>query len=156
MPSLTDLAPTDTRAAALMTAQQRELRALYGDTDERTEPFSPTMLAGEGSVLLGVEEGGELLACGALKRWDAGTAEIKRMYTVPEARGRGLGKAVLLGLMGRGRALGYARLVLETGDLQEAAIRLYEAQDFTRIPNFGHYEGIENSLCYALELSPAP
>lgn len=154
MPSLTGLAPTDTRAAALMTAQQRELRALYGDTDERTEPFSPTMLAGEGSVLLGVEEGGQLLACGALKRWDAGTAEVKRMYTVPQARGRGLGEQVLLGLIERGRSLGYARLVLETGDLQGAAIRLYEKHGFTRIPNFGYYEGTEGSLCYALKLTP--
>lgn len=76
---LVPLSSNDPRAARLMTAQQRELRTLYGDTDERTEPFDPAVLAGEGSVLLGVEEDGELLACGALKRLDAESAEVKRL-----------------------------------------------------------------------------
>lgn len=152
MPTLLDLSPTDSRAADLMTAQQRELRALYRDTDARTEPFDPATLAGEGSALLALEEAGALLACGALKRLGPGTAEIKRMYTVPEARGRGLGRQILEGLIERGRALGYARLVLETGDLQAGAIRLYEAVGFTRIPNYGYYADIEGSRCYALPL----
>lgn len=150
---LVPLAFDDPRAARLMTAQQRELRTLYGDTDERTEPFDPAVLAGgEGSVLLGVEEGSELLACGALKRLDPESAEVKRMYTVPEARGRGLGRQVLAGLIERGRALGYTRLVLETGDRQEGALHLYESAGFRRIPNYGYYVGMDGSLCYALDL----
>ena len=152
MPELLRLPPTDPRAVALMTAQQRELRALYNDTEERTEPFDPSVLAGEGSVLVVAEEGGELLACGALKRLDAQEAEIKRMYTVPQARGRGLGRAVLTELVAQGRAAGYRRLVLETGDGQPEAIGLYESAGFIRIPNYGYYVGVENSLCYALEL----
>lgn len=144
--------PRDARAVALMNAQQRELRATYQDTDERTEPFDPAILEGEGCVLLVWEEEGELLACGAIKRLDAHSAEIKRMYTRPEARGRGLGRAILLELIARGRELGYARLVLETGDQQPEAIQLYESAGFTRIPNFGYYVGVENSLCYEFAL----
>ena len=144
--------PSDPRAVALMTAQQRELRVVYQDTDERTEPFDPAILEGEGSVLLVWEEDGELLACGAIKRLDAHSAEVKRMYTVPHARGRGLGRALLLELIGRGRELGYARLVLETGDQQPEAVHLYESAGFTRIANFGYYVGVENSLCYGLPL----
>lgn len=144
--------PSDPRAVALMNAQQRELRDVYQDTDERTEPFDPGVLEGEGSVLLVWEEGGELLACGAIKRLDAHSAEIKRMYTRPEARGRGLGRALLLELINRGRELGHTRLVLETGDQQPEAIHLYESAGFTRIPNFGYYVGVENSLCYGLPL----
>lgn len=144
--------PSDPRAVALMNAQQRELRAVYHDTDERTEPFDPAILEGEGSVLLVWEEGGELLACGAIKRLDASSAEIKRMYTRPEARGRGLGRSILLDLINRGRGLGYTRLVLETGDQQPEAVQLYESAGFTRIPNFGYYVGVENSLCYELAL----
>lgn len=155
MPQLLDVPPTDPRVTALMNAQQRELRALYQDTDERTEPFDPAILSGEGCVLLAVQEGDELLACGAIKRLDTTAAEVKRMYTVPQARGRGFGRLILQGLIERGRAQGYERLVLETGDLQAEAIALYEHSGFTRIPNFGYYVGMENSLCYELPLKPA-
>ena len=144
--------PSDLRAVALMNAQQRELRAVYQDTDERTEPFDPAILEGDGCVLLGWEEGGELLACGAIKRLDTQSAEIKRMYTRPEARRRGLGHALLSELIARGRNLRYIRLVLETGDQQQEAVRLYELAGFTRIPNLGYYIGTENSLCYELPL----
>ncbi|WP_235693112.1 GNAT family N-acetyltransferase [Deinococcus aquaedulcis] len=154
-PRLLDMPPTDLRVQALMNAQQRELRELYQDTDERTEPFDPLTLSGEGCVLLAAEEKGELLACGALKRWDEASAEVKRMYTVPAARGRGVGRALLDELIARGRAAGYARLVLETGDQQAAALALYERAGFRRIPNFGYYEGIDNSLCYELPLREA-
>ncbi|WP_291427119.1 GNAT family N-acetyltransferase [Deinococcus sp.] len=149
---LVQLAFTDPRAAELMNAQQYELRELYRDTDERSEPFGPRMLAGEGCVLLAYEERSQLLACGAIKKLSEHEAEIKRMYTAPAARGRGLGREVLGGLIEQGRRLGYDRLVLETGDLQTAALGLYESAGFVRIPNYGYYVGVDNSLCYALKL----
>ena len=144
--------PSAPRAVALINAQQRELRAVYQDTDERTEPFDPAILEGDGCVLLVWEEGGELLACGAIKRLDTQSAEIKRMCTRPEARGRGLGRVLLLELIARGWNPRYIRLLLETGDQQQEAVRLYESAGFTRIPNFGYYIGTENSLCYELPL----
>ena len=140
----------DARAHTLMAAQQRELRLLYHDTDERTEPFDPSSLAG--GVLLGFEEGGELKAIGGLKPLGDGSAEIKRMYTVPQARGNKLGRAILDGLIAWGRGRGFSRLMLETGDLQAEAISLYQRAGFERIANFGYYVGIDNSLCYALAL----
>ncbi|GAA5533448.1 GNAT family N-acetyltransferase [Deinococcus aluminii] len=152
MPVLLDLSPDHPHVIDLMNAQQRELRALYQDTDERTEPFDPAILSGEGGALLAVEEGGVLLACGALKRIGPDTAEVKRMYTLPEARGRGLGRQILTALIERGRALGFRRLVLETGELQAEAIHLYESAGFRRIPNYGYYVGVEGSLCYELPL----
>lgn len=157
---LTSLTFDDARAHRLMAEQQRELRQIYQDTDERTEPFDPASLAG--GVLLGWEENGGLLAIGGLKPLeDPGTqltgtqlrsAEIKRMYTQPEARGRKLGRAVLDELIAWARQHGLAQLVLETGDLQAAAIGLYESAGFERIPNFGYYVGVENSWCYGLDL----
>lgn len=149
----------DPRAHRLMAEQQRELRRLYQDTDERTEPFDPASLAG--GVLLGWEEGSELLAIGGLKPLkDAGllvrSAEIKRMYTRPGARGRKLGRAVLDGLTIWAREHGLEQVVLETGDLQAAAIGLYESAGFERIANFGYYVGIKNSWCYGLTLGAGP
>lgn len=103
--------PNDPRVIRLMNAQQDELRAIYEDDATRTEPFDPSVLRGDGCVLLADEREGELVACGALKRWEDGrTAEIKRMYTAPAWRGRGLGEALLDALIARGRALGYERL----------------------------------------------
>ncbi|GAA4014378.1 GNAT family N-acetyltransferase [Deinococcus rubellus] len=152
---LLTLTPDDARAHRLMAEQQRELRQLYHDTDERTEPFDPASLAG--GVLLGWEEDGELLAIGGLKPLEVDdtqlrSAEIKRMYTQPGARGRKLGRAMLDGLIIWAREHGLEQVVLETGDLQMAAIGLYESAGFERIPNFGYYVGVENSWCYGLDL----
>ena len=147
---LQTLAITDARAHHLMREQQLELRRLYNDTDERTEAFDPASLAG--GVLLGYEEDSELLAIGGLKPLGDGSAEVKRMYTLPSARGRRLGRAVLEGLIEWGRAHGLTRLVLETGDQQAEALGLYQSSGFIRIPNFGYYVGIDNSLCFELKL----
>lgn len=152
MPQLLALSPTDSRVIDLMNAQQKELRELYNDTDERTEPFDPSTLSGEGCALLGIEENQQLLACGALKRLNNEQAEIKRMYTSPKARGRGFGRQILNGIIKCGRIEKYQQIVLETGDLQAEAIALYESVGFKRIPNFGYYVGIENSWCYGLKL----
>lgn len=93
-----------------------------------------------------------MIGCGALKRWDGDTAEVKRMYVTPDARGSGAAQALLDALVVGGRALGYRRLVLETGDRQQAAIGLYMRAGFRRIPNFGVYAGAENSMCFELPL----
>ncbi|MFC4455929.1 GNAT family N-acetyltransferase [Deinococcus sonorensis] len=149
-PTIVAVQPSDPRAVFLMNAQQQELRGMY--QDNITEPFDPAVLLGDGSLLLAAEQNGDLLACGALKRWDATTAELKRMYTRPEVRGQGLAWALLERLLDAGRALGYARLVLETGVLQVEAIRLYQRAGFVRIPNYGYYAGVEGSLCFELRL----
>lgn len=82
--------PADPRVLALMDAQQAELRELYVDTTEVTEAFDPQSLSGAGCVLLAAaREDGTLVGCGALKRWDAASAEVKRMYVTPDARGSG-------------------------------------------------------------------
>lgn len=145
--------PADPRVLALMDAQQAELRRLYADITEVTEAFDPASLAGTGCALVAAERGGMLIGCGALNRWDAASAEVKRMYVTPDARGSGAARALLDALIARGRAHGYAWLVLETGDRQHAAIALYVRAGFRRIPNFGVYVGVENSLCFELPLA---
>ncbi|MDB4943723.1 MAG: putative acyltransferase [Labilithrix sp.] len=143
--------PRDPRVIALMDAQQTEICGVY--ENNVTEPFDPAVLEGEGCVLLVDVEGGELVACAALKRWDDGaTAEVKRMYTAPAERGKGRAARLLEALVTEGRRLGYARIVLETGDLLKEAIALYERAGFVRIPNYGFYEGIEQSYCFELPL----
>jgi putative acetyltransferase len=82
--------------------------------------------------------GGDAVGCGALQRHDDGSAEVKSMFVVPEARGRGIGRAILAAIEAALPAHA-AALRLETGIRQDAAIRLYEAAGFRRRGPFGGY-----------------
>ena len=64
------------------------------------------------------------VAIGAIKEFDDESMEVKRMYTLPEFRGLGLAKKVLLELENWAKALGYKKCVLETGKRQPEAINL--------------------------------
>ncbi|AKH17250.1 hypothetical protein SY84_09540 [Deinococcus soli (ex Cha et al. 2016)] len=120
--------------------------------DRGGQPSRPA-LTGTGGVLVAAERNGTLIGCGALKRWNADTAEVKRMYVTPDTRGSGAARALLDALVTRGGALGSARLVLETGDRQHAAITLHTRAGFRRVPNFGVYAGVEHSLCFERPLA---
>ncbi len=87
------------------------------------------------------------IACGAFKEFLADTVEIKRMYVKPEYRGQGIANAVLDELEKWAAELQYKTCVLETGKKQPEAIRLYEKSGYARIPNYGQYVNVENSVC---------
>jgi putative acetyltransferase len=89
-------------------------------------------------ALLVAREAGVVLGCGAYRLQDDGSAEVKSMFVVPEARGRGIGRAILAALEDalRGRV---TTLRLETGIKQDAALRLYESAGFHRRGPFGSY-----------------
>ncbi len=88
------------------------------------------------------------ISCGAIKEIDSETIEIKRMYTVPEHRGKGIASQVLHELENWTRDLAFKRCILETGKKQPEAIALYNKSGYERIPNYGPYVGVENSLCF--------
>ena len=113
---------------ALRVAQQTEVSARYGVPDSEPGP-KPT--AADIAVFLVAfdvaEDGNELaVGCGGLRTLDADHGEIKRMYVIPERRGTGVSTAILTALEGEARGRGWSRLVLETGDQQPDAMRLYE------------------------------
>lgn len=88
------------------------------------------------------------VGCGAIKEFDEQAMEVKRMYTPPEHRGKGIARKVLAELEAWTTELGYTRCVLETGKRQPEAIRLYEKCGYQIIPNYGQYIGVENSVCF--------
>ena len=106
-------------------------------------------------VVVGYEDGIPA-ACGAFKYWEDGTAEIKRMFTHPDFRRQSWAEIVLAELEQWAARKGFQRTVLETGHRQQEAIRLYKRLGYERIPNYGQYAGIENSICMAKSLTPAP
>ena len=84
---------------------------------------------------------------GAYKEYDSETAEIKRMYTLPEHRGKGIAKAILNELERWAAEENYKQSILETGFMQVDAIGLYQKLGYTVTENFGQYIGVENSVC---------
>lgn len=87
-------------------------------------------------------------ACGAFKKWDESTAEIKRMYTHPDFRKRGLATVIIRELETWAKELNYTSAILETSLEQNEAISVYEKSGYRRIPNYGQYVGIDKSVCY--------
>lgn len=78
---------------------------------------------------------------------------MKQMMYVPSPlRGRGIARTLLKGLEAWAKELCCARCVLETGIRQPEAIALYEKKGNKRIPNYGQYQGIANSVCFEKRL----
>ncbi len=98
-------------------------------------------------------ENGTPIACGAMKEFAPYTMEIKRMYTLPENRGKGVATSVLNELERWATELSITKCMLETGKRQPEAIRLYQNHGYIIIPNYGQYAGIENSVCFEKELN---
>lgn len=84
----------------------------------------------DGAFLLLLEDG-EPVSGGAFFRVDAEHAEIKRVWTRGDRRGRGFARVVLTELEAEARRLGYAKVVLTTGHRQPEAVALYRGHGYT-------------------------
>lgn len=135
---------------------QQEYVVRYGGRDETpldTLMFEPP----DGSFFVGYRDGAPV-ATGAWRRSPVSalgsdrTAEVKRMYVAPRARGTGLARRMLAHLEASAAEHGAEVVVLETGLRQPEAIALYESSGYTPIPGFGHYKESPTSRCYARRL----
>ena len=100
---------------------------------------SPETLARGKGIFLVVEQGGEIVGCGAAKHC-GGWAELKRMYLKPKARGGGMALAMLVKLLDWARSEGLPLARLETGNVSVGALRLYRRAGFKEIPAFPPYK----------------
>ena len=98
-------------------------------------------------------ENDKAVSCGAIKEYSPDTMEVKRMYTLPESRGKGIATKVLIELEKWASKLSYSRCILETGKKQPEAIALYKKNGYKIIPNFGQYAGVVNSVCFEKKLA---
>ena len=92
------------------------------------------------------------VGCGALKEYELGVAEVKRMFVKPEYRGKGLASLILKELEAWAAELSFQKCILETGIRQPDAISLYKKNGYRLIPNYGQYKGVEESLCFEKSL----
>jgi GNAT superfamily N-acetyltransferase len=133
----------------LVIALDAYLAILDGDDHEFYAQFNKTnllknaVIAHENEVVVGI---------GAYKEYDSKTIEMKRMYTLPEHRGKGIASKIISELEHWAKEEHYSISILETGFLQTDAISLYQKLGYTITENFGQYIGVENSICMTKSL----
>ena len=138
---------------------QAEYHERYGDGGDATvlEPadFDPP----RGVYLIAYDELDRPVATGGWRSQNEngegnedGDAELKRMFVVKQARGRGLARRMLAELETDARAAGRLRMVLETGTEQPEAIALYTSSGYEPCTKFGYYRFHDDSRCFAKRL----
>lgn len=97
-------------------------------------------------------ENDQTVGCGAMKEYEPGIMEIKRMFVPAKHRGKGIASAVLRELETWAKELGYKKCILETGNDMLEAVGLYTKSGYRIIPNYGQYENVADSVCFEKEL----
>ena len=145
--------PQHPQALALLAEAGAEARALYPELFAVDAPAPANAPLRAREIYLLADRDGQALGCGALRQQDAFTGELRRMFVTRQARRDGVARALLVSLEHEAQALGYRRLVLETGVRQEAAIALYSRSGWRRIPPWGPYVGDAMSVCFGKTLT---
>lgn len=148
---------------AIESPRQPEIEELLRQGDEYTLSLYPPEschllsideLEQPGVTVFVARQDGAAVGTAAIVDRGDGTAELKRMFVTPAARGHGTGRLLIGEIEERARAGGIQLIQLETGPLQRAALALYERCGYTLIPNFGKYVGDDNSVCFEKRLTP--
>jgi putative acetyltransferase len=157
VPSVTRVAADHPDVARFVGELLREMAERYGDDPDGIAHTDP----GAEWVLLS-DDDGSALGCGAVQplrssKPDAAAdhGEIKRVYIVPPARGRGLARPLMAALLDLAAELGYTWLQLETGTEQPEALALYERSGWRRVPNYGQYVDDPRSVCFGRPVTAA-
>ncbi len=130
--------------ANLVIALDAFLKILDGDDHEfyaqmnKTNLLKNVVICYENNIPIGI---------GAYKEFESKTVEIKRMYTLPEYRGKGIASKIIRELELWAKEENYTTSILETGLKQADALYLYQKLGYTIIENYGQYRGVENSVC---------
>ncbi len=152
----------DPRVRPLLDELAVEYDTRYGDlfgrgaAAEELNRYPADEFEGPGGALLVIQENGESIAGGAFRRYDADTAELKRIWTRSGHRRRGLAKLVMAELETLAASRGYSRLYLTTGPRQPEAKHLYLATGYQ--PQFDLDADPETLkfLAFTKELSEVP
>lgn len=140
-------------AQRLVTDALADLAARYGGSGDDT-PVDPADFDPPNGTFLVAYLDGVPVGCGGWRSHgpDGEIAELKRMYTAPAARGRGVGRTVLAALERSAWEHGRKRMILECGTRQPEAIAMYERCGYERIEDFGYYRGSPEVRSYGKDL----
>jgi GNAT superfamily N-acetyltransferase len=138
---------------------QRLIQAIFADQEERygsadgaaveAIEFDPP----DGGFLVAYLDG-QAVGCAGWRSHDGSEeiAELKRLYSAPEARDRGIATALMAAVEENAREHGRKRMILETGRLQPEAIALYAKLGYADIEHFGHYKDAEGVVSMGRDL----
>jgi GNAT superfamily N-acetyltransferase len=139
-----------TDAQVLIGELQSESTERYGGPDET--PVDPSEFAHPNGAFFVARFGVDLVGCVGVRRHSESDAELKRMFIRRQFRRRGWSRELLTLVEGEARALGFTRMILETGLAQPEAMHLYESSGYEPIPGFGHYRAEPLNRCFAKKL----
>ena len=126
--------PEDPPASELMAEMRVELNDVYESFSRLDNPpLSPGELRPPGGAYLVGFAGDDAVAGGGLRRLTDEVAEIKRMYVRPQARSRGVARALLVALEEAAVSLGYAAARLDTGPKQAHGLALYRSAGYVDV-----------------------
>ena len=128
--------PREPGVRALVEASHELMRKLFAPED--IYALDIDALGASEIRLFAARDGDAVLGIGALAVRD-GYGEIKSMFVDKSARGKGVAADILERLEAEARSLGMDVLKLETGEVLEAAVRLYERSGYVRCGTFGDY-----------------
>lgn len=156
--SITRVWLDDADVQLLIAQLNADLHSRYPEPGALVFSLDPADVTDGVGLLLMAGHGGRSVGCGAFRVIDdqPGTAEIKRMYVAPSARGAKIGAAILAELERSAITLGVHRFVLETGPRQPEALKRYSRAGYTVCDPWGEFIGKEYSVCMEKSVAPEP
>lgn len=136
--------PSDELFRRLVRELDADLRTRYGKDQDKYDAFN--IIDTQARVALAME-GQTPIGCGCWREMEHEVVEMKRMYVQPAFRGKGIAKLILNELEAWASEEGYKLARLETAIRQPEAIALYTKQNYQRIPNYGPYKNMPESIC---------
>lgn len=160
MPDLTlePVSYADPAVVALTAEVQDYYRQVYGGPDD--SPLADDELVPPAGLFLLARLDGEPAGMGGWRRIDPvdalgghRPAEVRRMYTAPTARHRGVARALLTELERTAAEHGSDVMVLSTGGVQADAVAFYRSCGYRDIPVFGHWADAPGIVCLGRRLA---
>lgn len=137
---------TDKRFQALCMALDEYLNEIVGGEKQREQYMKYNLLDDIHDVILILDDD-RAVGCGSFKRYTDEIAEIKRVFVHKDYRGKKYGCVIMQNIEELAKKKGYKKLILETGEILVSAMKLYEHLGYQRIPNYGQYKYMQESIC---------
>ncbi|MGI3783782.1 MAG: GNAT family N-acetyltransferase [Janthinobacterium lividum] len=156
--SLARVSYADPAVVALTEQVQDYYRKIYGGPDD--SPLGDEELTPPHGTFLLARLDGEPAGMGGWRRISpvdalggGRPAEVRRMYTAPTARHRGVARALLTELERTAAEHGADVMVLSTGGVQVDAVAFYRTCGYVDVPAFGHWADAEGIVCLGRRLT---